>query len=204
MYSVTLMINPFDCVAESPLLFHYLRKLPELNYRTTKLKLKSSFENISGPVLDLGCGTGEFCRLFDIQNYNGLDINSRYIKYAKSRNIGYNLMSGDATKIPFADDYFRAVLIHGLLHHLSNESSKVVLREVRRVIGSQGKLVLIEDTIAGERNCLGRIMQLVDRGDFIRLPKEYKYLFDGLFNITHQCLYRSGICEYVYFELAPC
>ena len=72
-----------DRLAEYPLTFHWLRKVPEANYRATRRRLAAVRDALGKPrVLDLGCGTGEHSALFDPAGYLGLDDGlARTIRY---------------------------------------------------------------------------------------------------------------------------
>lgn len=59
-------------------------------------------------LLDVGCGTGHFTRLFAELGLQvtGLDSDRSMLAYAKSRNHNINYQYGSATELPFEDDSF--------------------------------------------------------------------------------------------------
>ena len=94
-------------------------------------------------VLDVGCGTGWFAagleRALPAVSVIGVDLSEGML--GKARQAGAsNLVQGDGTKLPFADDSVDIVVGRGVLHHLPEPS--LALAEWRRVLRPTGALVL--------------------------------------------------------------
>jgi len=87
--------------------------------------------------LDVGCkigGSFDIAKKFGYKKEEGLgiDINESHIN--KLKKLGYNVMVGDVTKIPFDDNSFELVIFSHVLEHLPNEKlGKKALDECLRV-----------------------------------------------------------------------
>ncbi len=101
-------------------------------------------------LLDVGCGTGRILEpltSFHPKKLCGMDISEGILKIAAKKlqqsDPGIELKHGDAeTEIPWDDNYFNYVLIPGVFHHFFRPLD--ALREVRRVLKENGKLIMIE------------------------------------------------------------
>ena len=95
-----------SAVLSNPRTWHFLRKLPEFDYRRTKERIRCILGDTEGNVLDLGCGTGEYARLFSAKRYVGLDLSPPFVRYASARLGGFAFLVGDGERLPFPDDRF--------------------------------------------------------------------------------------------------
>lgn len=90
------------------------------------------------PVLDLGCGFGEFAGVFfNSQVEVGVDIDYREIEKAASGGKFKKTIVADARKLPFKDETFNTVISISTLEHIPNNAP--VFKEVFRVLKPQGK-----------------------------------------------------------------
>ena len=94
-------------------------------------------------VLDVGCGTGWFAaglqRAAPEVDVFGLDLSSGMLGRAREAGAA-NLIQGDATNLPLADDSIDLVVGRGVLHHLPEPPAALI--EWRRVLKPGGALVL--------------------------------------------------------------
>jgi len=96
-------------------------------------------------VLDLGCGNGRLAELFNEKSisYSGLDISEKLIDIAKKRYPEQDFQVFGGLKIPFEDNYFDKVFCISVLFHIpGRELREEFLREVKRVLRPDGKLIL--------------------------------------------------------------
>ncbi len=135
-------------------------------------------------LLDVCCGTGEFCQLriadCGLRNgeehggeaeYLGIDLNARYVAYAARR---YGVAGGrrafrvaDATRLRLAPGSFDKALFVNSLHHFPDDLNRGILREIARVLKPSGRLVLID--MAGDHPGRARRFFLDrDRGRHLR------------------------------------
>lgn len=107
------------------------------------LKLKyclGSLQKITGKVLEVGCGGGQFAK--GVHYYRpdlriiGVDISNKSILYAKKTSHGVTFKYGDAFRLPFKANLFNAVLSFDTIEHL--EKPKKALSEIRRVLKPGG------------------------------------------------------------------
>ncbi|MBX3095770.1 MAG: class I SAM-dependent methyltransferase [Fimbriimonadaceae bacterium] len=94
----------------------------------------------TGPVLDLGCGTGavaaEVARTAPVV---GLDFTHLALRHAQERGLR-QLVRGDGARLPLAEDSFSAVVALDIFEHIEDHAS--AFREAYRVLAPGGVLVL--------------------------------------------------------------
>ncbi|KUO14348.1 hypothetical protein AQJ91_47405 [Streptomyces dysideae] len=103
-------------------------------------------------VLDVGCGTGNLLRATGQRHRNvdlvGLDPDPQALASAgrKARRAGLTvrLDRGFAQELPYGNGSFDRVFSSLMLHHLDSTSKDALLAEVRRVLRSDGLLVLAD------------------------------------------------------------
>lgn len=94
-------------------------------------------------LLEIGCGEG--ANLHHLRPAGairfGIDYSAPKTAFAR-RATDAHTATADATRLPFADECFDAVLIRDVLHHIGDVPA--VLSEARRVLKRSGKLTLVE------------------------------------------------------------
>jgi SAM-dependent methyltransferase len=97
-------------------------------------------------ILDVGCGKGfllyDFTKVVPGLELHGIDISEYAIANSKEE-IRDRLQVGNATALPFPDDYFDFVFSITTLHNLHCYDLDKALREVERV-GKQNKYICVE------------------------------------------------------------
>lgn len=93
------------------------------------------------PILDIGCGFGEFAGVF----YNrmvevGIDINSEDLLQARQIKKFKNLILADARKLPFPDNSFNTIISNSVLEHIPQVYK--VFKESYRVLKPGGYLII--------------------------------------------------------------
>jgi len=94
-------------------------------------------------ILDIGCGTGETMtflhKLYPKAQLYGIDSSAKAIKYVKSR-LHKNVTLASATKLPFKDSFFDAVLFLDVLEHVQDDQKCIT--EAKRVLKKGGSVII--------------------------------------------------------------
>ena len=99
-------------------------------------------------VLDVGCGNGQNSLLAAgrVKEVIGFDVDKSQLKIAKSeearrglKNIQFDCVSAE-DELPYKSNSFDKIIFLGVLEHLTNREN--ILREIRRVMKSEGQLLL--------------------------------------------------------------
>ena len=183
---------------KNPALFSFCRKFIDVGYSKKTALIEKVFDlnNEDHRILDIGCGTGDSRQIFRKNNYTGIDISPEYIAYARMKHPGeYKVMDG--TQLRFEKETFDYILIMAVLHHLDNPTLELMLTEASRVLKSSGKMVVMENARIPEKtNPLVTFFQLLDMGNFIRTPEEYKKLIGKYFKIFYETSFMNGFISY--------
>ena len=150
-----------------------------LRYRCiTELALQSG-----DAVLDVGCGPAYYLgRLPDVK-YFGFDTDERYVAYARRRWHG----RGEFRCEIFGEQHLAdlppvdAVLLLGVLHHLSDQDSRRLLGLAARVLAPGGRVVSVDTCFEPTQGRISRWMSENDRGEFVREPAGFTELASGSF-----------------------
>ena len=127
-------------------------------------------------VVDVGCGPAYyFERLPQPLTYHGFDTEPRYIEWAAKRwgdRATFHLGPFDAEQaaaLPPVD----AVLLLGVLHHLSDEESTDLLDLAARVLVPTGRVIAVDTCFEPAQGRVARWMAENDRGEYVREPDAF-------------------------------
>lgn len=96
--------------------------------------------NTRRPILDVGCGFGEFAGVFFDQSVEmGVDVNKQDLIQAAGRARYSKLILSDARHLPFENNTFHTVLAVSTLEHI--RSAHQVMTEIYRVLKKGGTLI---------------------------------------------------------------
>ena len=131
-------------------------------------------------VLDVGCGPAYyFDRLPTPLTYHGFDTDERYIAYARRRFGGPTVTfhqeifnDSHLPQLPPVD----AVLLLGLLHHLSDEQSRDLLRTAGKALAPGGRVIAVDTCFEPRQGRISRWMSENDRGEYVREPAGFEAL----------------------------
>ena len=157
-------------------------RLWQAPFARAKLRPLLSHNDLGGVrrVLDVGCGPGTNAALFTHCDYLGLDLNERYIEYARSRYHRPFAAVDVRTYVAPAEEKFDFVLLNSLLHHLDDRSVRHILLQVREQL-VPGGCVHILDLVLPARRSVARWLALADRGDYPRPLERWQELFAAVF-----------------------
>jgi ubiquinone/menaquinone biosynthesis C-methylase UbiE len=98
-------------------------------------------------ILDVGCGTGSQLELYQRYKCNlfGIDLSPSMLNVARKRlGDSAQLELGNATEMPYEDDKFNLVISMLSIHEMSPDTRSSVINEIKRVLKSNGRLLLID------------------------------------------------------------
>ncbi len=184
-------------VSDHPVLFIFIRGILENDFKSIRAIIRRDLkQDASMRTLDLGCGPGAFADMFKGSDYVGADLNKRYIEHARKHCPGH-FVNNDARHLELPDQRFDQILIFGLLHHLSDQEVRDVLKEAKRVLVPGGRILAIEDIPAiSKLNLIGHLIHNVENGEHIRPVEDYKRLYSEQTRIEKDEILKSGICDY--------
>jgi len=111
----------------------------------TQEALAFSKHNLSPPLLDLGCGFGEFSSVFFNEDIDvGVDCNPNDIARAKNLKLYKKLILADARNLPLANESINTAFSISTLEHISNVDN--VFAEMHRVLKPNGRLIFTVPT----------------------------------------------------------
>jgi len=140
--------------------------------------LKLTGNKFERPILDLGCGFGEFAGVFyDNLVECGIDVSREDLIVAAKKKKFRDLVWADARKMPFHDESFSTVLSISVLEHIKDVDK--VFKEVYRVLKKDGLFIFSVPTKEINRKLIGaRILRSLG---LFRLEEFYIKIFHQSF-----------------------
>lgn len=104
-------------------------------------------KEITGKILDVGCGSGRNFIAMDGLRWFGVDFSREMIKYAqenaKKKSMDVTLSVMDATNLRFDDEMFDACVCNAVLHCIpTREERRKVISEMFRVLKPGGRVFI--------------------------------------------------------------
>jgi SAM-dependent methyltransferase len=98
--------------------------------------IKKYAPQLTGKLMDFGCGSKPYENLFTADSYTGVDVQKSGHNHSHSKvDVFY-----DGKTLPFEDGYFESVFSSEVLEHLFEPEA--LLKEINRVMKPGGKLLL--------------------------------------------------------------
>lgn len=129
-------------------------------------------------VLDFGCGIGTNCTIFEPNSYLGVDCDLERIDYACRWYPGYNFKAINGYEIPVSHGIIDYILISSVLHHIPCQEIPKYIKEFKRILKPDGKVILMEPCVSDNTNLRSKLMCLIDRGKYIRNQVGYMEFFE--------------------------
>jgi SAM-dependent methyltransferase len=169
-----------NAILQFPVMFELQQKAlsqPTLLKAEVEDELKDLHISNNGDfrILDYGCGSGTYSGLCDPARYLGIDCNESMIRRAAQNNPQHTFLKASSlTEISHNLDNVVHVLMIGVVHHLTDADFINILSEIPtdRTV----KLLTI-DTLKCKSGP-GWLVQLFERGDFLREESEHRALLD--------------------------
>lgn len=119
-------------------------------------------------VLDVGCGTGTLAiaagrRVGPTGRVHGVDASARMVARARKKagkaGVDVVFTQGVVERLPYEDRQFDAVLSTLMLHHLPGAARRQCVREIRRVLRPEGKVLAVDfgAPAGGRKGVLGHL-----------------------------------------------
>lgn len=134
-------------------------------------------------VIDVGCGPAYYLDRLPAVRYHGFDTSPRYIDYARRRFGDRGEFRCEVfgpqhlDQLPPAD----AVMLLGLLHHLSDAASRELLRLAGRALAPGGQVISVDTCFEPTQGRISRWMSHNDRGEYVREPDGFVALAEEAF-----------------------
>jgi SAM-dependent methyltransferase len=131
----------------------------------------------------MGCGPGDILAYLPDIDYWGFDISNAYIERANARfgRLGKFHCQELTPSIVESMPPFDVVLALGLLHHLDDESAVRVLRLASQALKPGGRVLTVDPCLESGQNPIARFLVSKDRGQNVRIRKEYAALASTVF-----------------------
>jgi SAM-dependent methyltransferase len=145
-------------------------------------------------IADLGCGSAINTHLFSKKEYLGIDINPKYIEYAKRRYPSATYITADIASDNFVllqkIDMF---LLNSMLHHLSDEEVHRVLKNVKNNLSNKGKVLIIDNILPSKQKKIKNWFIRHDRGKFVRLYEGLRKICEKYFKIEKSYIFEAKL-----------
>ena len=103
-----------------------------------------------GLCLDLGCGIGQYTKWFMDNGYDVISSDISKIALEKVKDINPNIINIDMReKFPFEDEKFDLVFANLSIHYFSDEETKRLIQEIRRILKDDGLFIGSVNSIKG-------------------------------------------------------
>ena len=112
-------------------------------------------EIATGKLLDIGTGSGKLIQILSNEkgiDCVGVDTNADMIKEAKNKlkQTNVEILKIEANKkLPFKNESFNYIAICSVLFHLSHENIDLMLKDSKRLLKKDGKIIILTPTGIG-------------------------------------------------------
>ncbi len=160
--------------------FHYGRALA--NGPQARREVEAALAaDASERVLDLGCGTGGFCRVTRGE-YLGIDLSPSYVAFARWRwgSSRRRFAVLDLAALEASERFDGAIMVN-CLHHLPDDAATAIFGQLARLV--RRRLVVV-DADPDASGWLQRFFLSHDRGEHVRPAVAQRRLLEPHFRVT--------------------
>lgn len=143
---------------------------------------------LSGKVLDIGCGQKPYAKLIQMGEYFGLELDTQFNRENKKADFFY-----DGKSMPFADEFFDSLMANQVFEHVFNPGE--FLRESNRILKMSGLFLLTVPFIWDEHE------QPYDFARYSSFGLRHILIENGFEIVEHR---KSNIGIEVIFQLLNC
>lgn len=192
-----------DAVFNIPLLYKGLRILFLGGLPTPPLLrlLDAQKEDV---IIDVGCGTGFIAQKTAFKKYIGFDADEKVIEIARNKNIpGATFWVASAENFDFTGIHATKAVLYGILHHLDDDASKQLLRNLSRCVSES---IVTLDSVYLNSHPINNLLCRLDRGRHVRTLENWDKLIEGTglkieTRLLHDC--NTKIATYLSYRLVP-
>lgn len=191
--NTSMLIKLSHYLISKPLIYDLVQYCVGAHYIHKRLSRQVNQYISDTVLLDIGGGTGISKKfLISPKLYICLDIDKAKLDRFSEKSAGIALL-GDATFTPVKKEVIDVVLCAFMTHHLSDRSFVQLLVEIKRILKTNGTLILI-DAILDERATLGRMLWKFDVGIYPKtrgaliseISKQFYVINEDAFDVFHQ------------------
>jgi len=156
--------------------------------------------------LDVGCGPGTLLHFLPNNiEYFGIDMQQNYINYCH-KNFGdkgnFFCERIESFDSPNWENYFDVINVHGLLHHIDDNSAIHLLKKCATYLKHNGFIVTVDTVFHKGQSKLELWFVSKDRGQNIKTEKEYLNLAQKLgFKVQSKLITNHIYIPYSQFEM---
>jgi ubiquinone/menaquinone biosynthesis C-methylase UbiE len=161
----------------SPRIYHTLIRPKWFTKLYIQNHIQKHFNFTDKKVLDFGAGTGANCTLCRPDHYFGIDPDSYRIEFAKRLYNDYRFETFKGNELPADSHSFDYILIIAVLHHIPPEMVYGYIKEFKRVLKPDGRIVVIEPCLFEKSPISNWFMRTNDKGDYILREEGYLNYF---------------------------
>ncbi len=101
-----------------------------------------TYLNSKGKCLDLGCGIGQFSKQLIKYGYDVISADISDIALKKVKSFNKNVVKLDMRdKLPFQDNEFDLVFANLSIHYFSDEDTRKLILEIKRILKEDGLFI---------------------------------------------------------------
>jgi SAM-dependent methyltransferase len=148
--------------------YTYLSNRSRLSLFVRRFFIQDLTRHFDGRVLDVGCGIGEFLKLYS--DGIGIDLNPYLVKLCQQKSFPCSV--ADSSNLPFPSEHFDGVLASNILEHLSDVEATVA--EIARVLKPGGTFVATVPLEAGFRHDQTHI-HMLNEDDLLQIAGRFEF-----------------------------
>lgn len=97
----------------------------------------------NGPILEAGCGLGQFVKYFSDFSYNiyGIEVNQKAVEIVNRLDPHLKITQGNIESLPYPNNYFEGLMCFGVVEHIIEGPDKA-LSELYRVLQPGAKALI--------------------------------------------------------------
>lgn len=162
--------------------------------RNLRERVRSLELSQGSKILDFGCGTGLFSRVFTELglSYYGYDIDNRFISYARRlyKNCRFTASKDELRR----GGPFDLTVANCCFHHMDDIIVHEELNEIKRMLSTNGIFIVVDILFSNDdTHFLRKLFRKMELGAHIRLIDDYRRIIEQHFSIIKIDIVRSHL-----------